>query len=469
MTALQNYRGASVIFFSHSINETIPSLRALRPRYVAVVVEPERICNDFVADTYNALRLIDDDEFIDAAVGFITAATPDDMMNLINNTKKAETEPKPQKFTSVIYSNTTFMSGIGVLKRSEVYTDFFSEIGWETSVVDTYSKTSDFYQKMNSSALVTLNMHGNPLMVEGLSSSEIKAGPSQFLYPAVAIASPCFTAVTYNWTGECAGNYTINPADSFSLSFLRKGAVGYIGHLRMYGVNWAFLEPALYGIVFLNMSQGEAVTYSLNEGLLTYANPFTHAFSPDDVWLEDAKTMFFGYVLYGDPAFKPVSGNLATPIVNGNSDALDNRVNLQVSFTRNVTVNTFYNESYHPENNEWEGLINGPLTFRFALNEGFNVTEVRFLNFSDPTGKADLAFLGWMIENSRDGDYIHLYFWFSFPDVGRICNGTVINVEIVESNVIPEFPSNLFIIVLVVLPLLAGTLFFRKKLLETQN
>jgi hypothetical protein len=96
----------------------------------------------------------------------------------------------------------------------------------------------------------------------------------------------------------------MDPSNSFALSFLAKGAVGYVGHLRMYGVNWFALEPVLYGLIFLNMSQGQALNYAFNSLLTSYVDPITLNFTTSYDWLTSAKTMVFGYILYGDPAYK---------------------------------------------------------------------------------------------------------------------------------------------------------------------
>ena len=297
--AFQSYRGATIIRFNSLVSESLSTLKTLTPKYVAVAVKPQTITVDFVADTYNTLRHIDTDEFFDTAFGFITAANAADMANLLSNTINAESQAKPQKYASMVYSQTTFG---GVMQRSEVYRDLFSSVGWNTTYVDTYNKTSLIYDKLSKCSLITVDMHGTPEYVEGLSSTEVKAGPSQFLFPAVAISSPCYSANTYNVTSnceECLSSYIMDPSNSFALSFINRGAIGYIGHMLMYGPNWYLLENVLNGIAFLNMTQGEAISYALNSKLCSSYVDYTHNFTTSYNWLSDPRTMLFGYVLYG--------------------------------------------------------------------------------------------------------------------------------------------------------------------------
>ena len=430
VSALQNYRGATVVKFVSSINESLPALKELKPQYVAVAVKPQTIDIDFVAQTYDTLRHIDDDDFLDAAIGYFTAANAADMINLVANTAKAESQANPEKYASLVYSETTFG---GVMQRSKVYRDFFSSNGWNTSYADTYNKTTDFYNKLSKCSLITVDMHGNPESVEGLSSSEVKAGPSQFLFPAVAIASSCYAACTYNVTSECdscQANYTINPNNSFALSFINKGAVGYFGHLRMYGANWYVLEQVLYGLAALNITQGQAMSYALNSQLNTYVNPSTHNFTTTFDWLSDAKTMLFGYVLYGDPAYRPCEKSSARHIMTENLALTNSTSILNLKFSRNVTLLKYLNGSYNNDV-EWGYLASGPWVYRLALPKSFALNNAFIINYTDPSARMNsVTCQKWIVENSSLNNFLHISIAFGFQDIGRIVNGTNINIGV---------------------------------------
>jgi hypothetical protein len=423
---LEEYRAATIINFINNVNETLPTLRSIKPDYVAVVVKPQNIDVDFVASAYTAFMHIDEDELIDAGIGFLTAATPSDLTNLIKNTIKAESQAIPKKYASVINPNTTV---VGVNQRSKVYSDFFSEAGWDTEVINVAGKNPDIYKKLSNSSLITLDMHGTPTSVEYLPSFTIKKGPSNFLFPAVAIASPCYTASTYKVITEGTGKIDyINPSDSFSLSFINRGAVGYVGHLRVYGANWYILEPVLHGMTCLNMSQGESLTHAINKGISTYANAQNHNFGDEKSWIDDAKTNYFGYLLYGDPAYKLNKDNSIPPIISPSSELLSDKMILNVKFNRNVTLFT----PGHIEQVEWAGLAeaHSPMKIRVLLPNDLIVKDIKLLDFTDPTNKITLSFIGWIEERWLDEKFLYLYLNFGFPDLGYIHNGTLINLEI---------------------------------------
>ncbi|MCX6653787.1 MAG: hypothetical protein NTY03_01565 [Candidatus Bathyarchaeota archaeon] len=278
---------------------------------------------------------------------------------------------------------------------------------------------------MSNSSFITLDMHGYPKGIEYLSSSDIKKGPNNFLFPAVTIAGPCYTSITYKVTTD--GTEKVDYIDPVTV-FRCHSSVARAGHLRMYGANWYLLEPAFYGITCLNMSQGESLTHAINMSISSYANPNTHNFGDETSWIEYAKTNYFGYLLYGDPAYKPIIDDSIPPIISPSSKLLNDKMNLNIKFNHNVTLFT----PGHIEELEWYGLAeaHGPMKIRVLLPNDLIVKEIKLLNFTDPTNKIKLSFLGWIEERWLGKKFLYLYLSFGFPDIGRICNGTIINLEI---------------------------------------
>ena len=461
VSLLKDYRNASVIRFTDFINDTLPLLKKVKPYYIAVAVKPENITREFVEKTLDILRQIDNDDCIDSAVGFITAANFMDLENLVNNTIRAEEEQRPEKFVSMFYPREqSEQDGNAPLNPSlfsnaQTQTDFFSEIGWETSTVDTnMTSPSEIYSMINNSCFITLTMHGSGISVEGLTSSEVKAGPDQYLFPAVTIALPCYCACTDEKIvdGPNSGIDYIGIDYSFALSFIKKGAVGYIGHLRMAGVNLAILQPTLYAMAFLNMTQGEAMTYAYNKCLMVPAKP-------EPEW----KIYLFDYLLYGDPAYKPVIDPLAAPILKEGPIISQNEIELELCFTRNVTLPTPLNPTgYYNDENKWSGLFALPLHYQYILPENYKVMSVSVSDFSDPDSKiTQVNVQDWVIEETLDENILHIALDITWTDYRDICEGATISLNL-GVTVIPEFSSIILLLLFMTAALIAVTVNRRK-------
>ncbi len=89
--ALSTYRSAQVVHFSaDSINDLIPTLTALAPRYVAVVLKPIELDINFVRQFLVMSTNLDSDPFSDFSYGYITGATAQDALNFVNKIIYAE-------------------------------------------------------------------------------------------------------------------------------------------------------------------------------------------------------------------------------------------------------------------------------------------------------------------------------------------------------------------------------------------
>ena len=446
VSLLGSYRAASIVRFLNNVYESLESLKALMPQYVAVAVKPQTIDVDFVTQTYLVLSQLDDDQFLDCSVGFITGATASDMNLLVNNTISAENGSRPAKYTAIMNSNTTFGGEGATLNRSQVYSRFFSQSGWATSLVDNYHKPLDLYQRIGNSSITTIDMHGNPTGIENLSSTEIRNGPQQYLFPTVVIASSCYTSVTYRFYQEgVSANATIDPNQSFSLSFLKKGAVGYVGHIRMTGANWNALEPVLYGMTFLGLSQGESLKQALNLGLTNFGLPANITLHGEN---------FFGYVLYGDPEYTPIPQPLSSPIISATYTTYQNSTSVRLGINRNVSFPKIVNGKYlYSDLDEWyqfsAALSLPTIIYRYLLPANLNATRVSLIGFSDPSnGIQDVYSQGTYlpIEKTAEGTFLYLRLNFAFKNttqqVWQLRGGATIDVNVYTSaNVIPEFPG----------------------------
>src|SRR3989344_1636668 len=64
---------AKVLYYSDSLEEILSQLRLYNPNYLAVISEPEYLTPDFIDDADIKSRKIDNDPYVDLALGFITA------------------------------------------------------------------------------------------------------------------------------------------------------------------------------------------------------------------------------------------------------------------------------------------------------------------------------------------------------------------------------------------------------------
>jgi len=280
-------------------------------------------------------------------------------------------------------------------------------------------------------------MHGNGTWVEGLNSSDVRAGPNQYLYPAVTIALPCYSGIAsekiYRTDKNNDNEYEeisifYDPEDTFALSFIKKGCIGYIGHLQSGGINLGILQPALYGMVFLNMTQGEAMTYAYNKNLMIPAKP-----SPD--WEHD----LFSYLIYGDPAYKPVTNPLAPPILKGSTIVNPNHIDLELKFTQNVTLPTPLPEGNYNDEDKWSGVFNLPLHYQHVIPKNYEVTSLSVSSFNDPDGKiTSIELHSWIIEETWNKQNLHIAFDLTWNGLHNICENTIISLKLDVNQLEPE-------------------------------
>lgn len=80
---------AALVSYEQSIDEVMPQLKQLRPRYVAIVEKPENLGRDYVIHLNQISRQIDDDIYADFLWGIITGYDAPAAMKMVNNS----TEP----------------------------------------------------------------------------------------------------------------------------------------------------------------------------------------------------------------------------------------------------------------------------------------------------------------------------------------------------------------------------------------
>ena len=91
--ALVEKHGAASLSYDESLEELLPQLRELRPRYVAIVEKPENLGRDYVIALNQMSRRVDNDIYADFLWGIITGYDAAAAMKMVDNS----TEPLVMK------------------------------------------------------------------------------------------------------------------------------------------------------------------------------------------------------------------------------------------------------------------------------------------------------------------------------------------------------------------------------------
>ena len=83
-TLVQKHK-AELVSYQKSIDEVMPQLKSLNPRYVAVVEKPENLGRDYVMHLNQISRQVDDDIYADFLWGIITGYDANAALKMVNN------------------------------------------------------------------------------------------------------------------------------------------------------------------------------------------------------------------------------------------------------------------------------------------------------------------------------------------------------------------------------------------------
>jgi len=382
---LATYRSAQIIHFSpDSINELLPLLTSLQPRYVAIVLKPSELYINFVRQFLMMSTQLDSDPFSDFSYGYITGATAQDALNFVNNIINAETQNVQNLPLSV--------GGYAASSLNYVYTspgDYLTYLNPDYSHI--YMETSDsgsglnFFlsntAEMQNKKLLDIGYNGDPHMlwlfdggnsnpnppVWNYDSTKIedsayaRVGLTSYnigsldLYPAVAFNGACHSgetkkvmvesdiAATFGDPQGVIKFYTMSDTFSFALSILKTGITGYFAPCGANNANDeseevynAFLYNEPLGDIFKRSIDGVVMGFLGNSPKLRifqaggseYADDIysSGTFDPSD-W-SGASSMLGGKanrIYFGDPLFNPYA-NDHSPSLNL-ADAIIDSIN----------------------------------------------------------------------------------------------------------------------------------------------
>jgi hypothetical protein len=305
---------------ANGLEGLVGELQTLKPRYVALVVHPERIEDNFVGGVFEGLTGLDDDPYIDCAYGYITGATPQDALRLVRNTADAEAKPNrtPKKFAVIAHTfaqNDLAPFAVQEANRYEAYGYQAAQINPVDNSPEWNRKAKQEIQKLNGASLVLLAGHGMgdvSCAIHGDEFGRIR------LQSAIVVNGTCHSAVTNIrhdsrdrfWTIQTT---RINPEHSVCLNFIKAGAVGQFASTA--SSSWTNVGFTVTKFFNEGRSLGEALQQSLNDKIRHAGIKKVHVIPFQDA--EKSPQALGGnenpggiqsisrVILIGDPAYRP--------------------------------------------------------------------------------------------------------------------------------------------------------------------
>jgi len=295
-------------------------LQTLKPDYVAFVVHPERIEDNFVGAVFAELTALDDDPYLDCAYGYITGATPQDALRLVRNTADAQAKPNhtPKKFVAI--GHTFAQNDLAPFAVQEA--NRYKAYGYQTAQINPIDNSAEWnrkakqeIQKLNSASLVFLAGHGMGDMSCAIPGDEYGR---MRLQSAIVVNGTCHSAVTNIrhdsmdrfWTIQ---TNQINPEQSVCLNFIKAGAVGQFASTA--SSSWTNVAFTITKFFNEGRSLGEALQESLNDKIRNAGIknvriiPFQDGQKSPQALSENenpgAIQSISRVILIGDPAYRP--------------------------------------------------------------------------------------------------------------------------------------------------------------------
>jgi hypothetical protein len=187
-----------------------------------------------------------------------------------------------------------------------------TQLGFQAARVDLDPLTKDeILAEVEDASLLFLYLHGMPNYVEcGLTCQEVIGPEDVAEMPNVrlVLSSSCYTGSVHTWYAQhipAPESYEsraeqIDPADSIALSFLRHGAMAYVGHMCMWGSNnWPLvLLQALVDDPDITLGEMMVVWYDTAKG----PSIIQESAAQDLIGMDNNRFYVAAMVLYGDPA-----------------------------------------------------------------------------------------------------------------------------------------------------------------------
>ncbi len=353
-------KNATLLLYKLDFSEIMPNLSSISPDYVAIVLSPNELTADFIDTVDSNMIQIDNDEFYDAAIGFITGFDSSVTREYIE--KLLELRPTTKK--EIYGSPPPVVRDIRKMgfEVSEICIDgFFVDCG------DQAAKIPDVAKEIKDKPIVILQAHGNPSTIilngfntftgseKGVTGNHIinqfpldKEEIPITLNANLFVAQSCTTARINNKPSVTRPEFLEDPTpgkinESIALSFLKSGALNYIGALHTGDTGIDPIETILPEAILGNVSIGKALKNFKNRYRFSWVlqgkdlpgKPKASNFVRDYVEFQTRN-----WVLFGDPASIIADYNIQYKsncvqelnIVTINGTSTKKKVNLIIKF-----------------------------------------------------------------------------------------------------------------------------------------
>ncbi len=316
---LRIYRAAQIVRFEYDVAQAKGALRELAPDFMAVVIRPERMEEGFAFEVFQLAKDLEGGFDTDVAYGFITGATAEDSVAYVERViayEQADEQLAPAARTLWRTGAGSVSGGAGGLADdvTQDAVDLMAQLGFQAGRVDLDPLGKDeIMAEVEDASLLFLYLHGMPNYVEcGLTCQDAiwPQDAAEMLDVRLVLSSACYTGSVQTWypqhiespeTYEARAEQ-IDPADSVALSFLRHGALAYVGHMCMWGSNsWPLtLLQALVDDPDITLGEMMLAWYDTAKG----PNIIQESAAPDIIGMDNNRFHFAAMVLYGDPALQ---------------------------------------------------------------------------------------------------------------------------------------------------------------------
>lgn len=327
--------------------DVLSALRKAAPKYVALVLPPQRIDFAFQRRFLDVATRLDDDPFVDFAYGYVTGATGAEAVAFVDACLVAAEKPRPI---------TLGLLG-GAQEKSLDAPSHYDLRGGRVAAVRGRVRGGDedhdhaflagFLPKLAKCSAIKVSGHGFPDRVVGTLDASDVAGLR--LDGAVVLDGACWNGVTETWWQPDASRVLrrkkVDAPKSVALALLRTGICGYTGFLcpRPQGPE---LDRDLMELVAHGAALGDARRRDYDKtvlGFLGFGEERMDLEPPGegsarradadgirDIMLWDAT----GGVLYGDPALRPFTGHVGEDPIDLRFERLDGAITVSTMCPR---------------------------------------------------------------------------------------------------------------------------------------
>ncbi|MCK4637482.1 MAG: hypothetical protein KAT49_06345 [Methanomicrobia archaeon] len=312
---LRDYREASIVSFNGDVRETLEELRSRDVIFVAIMVRPEMIDEDFAYDVFQLSKEVDTGYETDFAYGFITGITPEDVLQYVENVilyESGHVKLNPEFRTIWRTGERAVGGGVGGWgdQMTQDVINLFRQLGFDASRIDTdqLSTKQELLSEISRTGVLHFLLHGSPgtLLCAGSVITHLDIPELQealFIFNSGCYGGCIYKA--YNQGMSAPDTYAerawyTEPSKTLPLNFLENGTLAYFGHMCMWGDNkWSLhLMEALVANNEITIGEMIKEWYDVPSG----PSIIKGASNPDTEGMDRNRFTYAAVILYGDPA-----------------------------------------------------------------------------------------------------------------------------------------------------------------------